>query len=73
VIFSGCWLEANDYFGAYGCQLKRWRTRQKRNKNFALDNIRAASFVEEPGLFIASSKFAAFALEPWLTKEKYQE
>jgi hypothetical protein len=38
-----------------------------------LGNIRAASFVAGQELFIASSKFAGFALELWQTKEKYQE
>jgi hypothetical protein len=63
VIFSDCRRQAKDYFGACGCQLKHWKTRRKRNKNFALDNIPVASFVEDPELFIASLRFAGFALE----------
>jgi len=51
-------------FGVLICQLKHWKIRQKRNKSFALDNIRVASFVEEPELFIESSKFAEFVLGP---------
>jgi hypothetical protein len=56
-----------------GCQLKRWKTRQQRSKNFALDNIRVASFAAGPEQSIASSKSAEFASEHWPTKEKFQE
>jgi hypothetical protein len=58
--------------GACECQLKHWKTRQKKNKNIVSGNIHAVSFVAGPELFIASLRFAVFVLELWLTKERYR-
>jgi hypothetical protein len=37
------------------------------------DSTLAVSFAAGPKPFIESSRFAAFVLERWLTKEKYRE
>jgi hypothetical protein len=39
------------------------KSRQNKNKNIASDNIRVVSFVAGPEQYIASLRFAGFALE----------
>jgi hypothetical protein len=55
---------------SFECQRKHWKIKPGKNRNIEAVVIRDANFAAGREQFIASLRFAVFALEQWLTKGK---
>ena len=59
----------NVHYGAFECQLKRWKSKRRKRVNSESDSIHAASSAEDLKRSIANSRFVEFASGRWQMME----